>query len=100
LERGEYSEALEMTSPSQPQRSLSVRIIPFGSYQKLVIAHDTTHLAHLETMRSNFVANISHELRTPLTVLTGFLETLKDMDRPASTICASISRPCTIRHSA
>jgi len=85
LERGEYSEALEMTSPSQPQRSLSVRIIPFGSYQKLVIAHDTTHLAHLETMRSNFVANISHELRTPLTVLTGFLETLKDMDRPAST---------------
>jgi two-component system phosphate regulon sensor histidine kinase PhoR len=85
LERGEYSEALEITSPSQPQRSLSVRIIPFGSYQKLVIAHDTTHLAHLETMRSNFVANISHELRTPLTVLTGFLETLKDMDRPAST---------------
>ncbi|HWR87186.1 MAG TPA: phosphate regulon sensor histidine kinase PhoR [Acidiferrobacterales bacterium] len=83
LERGEYSEALEMTSPSQPQRSLSVRIIPFGSYQKLVIAHDTTHLAHLETMRSNFVANISHELRTPLTVLTGFLETLKDMDKPA-----------------
>lgn len=83
LERGEYSEALEMTSSSQPQRSLSVRIIPFGSLQKLVIAHDTTHLTHLETMRSNFVANISHELRTPLTVLTGFLETLKDMDKPA-----------------
>jgi two-component system phosphate regulon sensor histidine kinase PhoR len=85
LERGEYSEALEMASPSQLLRSLSVRIIPFGSHQKLVIAHDTTHLAHLETMRSNFVANISHELRTPLTVLTGFLETLKDMDRPAGT---------------
>jgi len=84
LDRGEYSEALEMNSPSQPLRSLSVRIIPFGSNQKLVIAHDTTHLMHLETMRSNFVANISHELRTPLTVLTGFLETLKDMDRPAS----------------
>lgn len=84
LERGEYSEALEMNSPSQPQRSLSVRIIPFGSNQKLVIAHDTTHLTHLETMRSNFVANISHELRTPLTVLTGFLETLTDMGRPAN----------------
>ena len=85
LELGEYSEALEMTSPSQPLRSLSVRIIPFGSNQKLVIAHDATHLAHLETMRSHFVANISHELRTPLTVLTGFLETLRDMDRPAGT---------------
>jgi two-component system, OmpR family, phosphate regulon sensor histidine kinase PhoR len=84
LEQGEYSEALDMASPSQSQRSLSVRIIPFGSHQKLVIARDTTHLAQLEAMRSNFVANISHELRTPLTVLTGFLETLKDMDRPAS----------------
>jgi len=85
LDRGEYSEALEMASPSQPERSLSVRIIPFGSEQKLVIARDMTHLAQLEQMRSNFVANISHELRTPLTVLTGFLETLKDMDKPAST---------------
>jgi two-component system phosphate regulon sensor histidine kinase PhoR len=85
LEQGDYSEALEMASPSQPQRSLSVRIIPFGSHQKLVIAQDTTHFAQLETMRSNFVANISHELRTPLTVLTGFLETLKDMQLPAGT---------------
>jgi two-component system phosphate regulon sensor histidine kinase PhoR len=85
LDRGDYSAALEMTSPVHLQRSLSVRIIPFGSSQKLVIARDMTHLAQLETMRSNFVANISHELRTPLTVLTGFLETLKDMDRPAST---------------
>ena len=85
LDKGEYNEALEMASPSQSQRSLSVRIIPFGSNQKLVIARDMTHLAQLERMRSNFVANISHELRTPLTVLSGFLETLKDMDRPAST---------------
>jgi two-component system, OmpR family, phosphate regulon sensor histidine kinase PhoR len=85
LDQGEYSEALEIASPSQPERSLSVRIIPFGSRQKLVIARDMTHLAQLERMRSNFVANISHELRTPLTVLSGFLETLKDMDRPAST---------------
>ncbi len=85
LDLGEYGEALEIASPSQPERSLSVRIIPFGSRQKLVIARDMTHLAQLERMRSNFVANISHELRTPLTVLTGFLETLKDMERPAST---------------
>jgi two-component system phosphate regulon sensor histidine kinase PhoR len=85
LERGDYAEALDMASPTQPERSLSVRIIPFGSSQKLVIARDTTHLMHLEQMRQNFVANISHELRTPLTVLTGFLETLKDMDRPAGT---------------
>jgi len=83
LERGEYTDAIEMSSPVQPERSLSVRIIPFGSNQKLIIGRDTTHLAQLEQMRRNFVANISHELRTPLTVLTGFLETLKDMDKPA-----------------
>jgi two-component system phosphate regulon sensor histidine kinase PhoR len=83
LRHGEYAEALETPAPGQPGRSLSIRIIPFGSHQKLIIAHDTTHLANLEQMRSNFVANISHELRTPLTVLTGFLETLKDMDKPA-----------------
>jgi two-component system phosphate regulon sensor histidine kinase PhoR len=83
LERGEYTEALEMASPVQPSKSLSVRIIPFGSHQKLVIARDVSHLAHLEEMRRQFVANISHELRTPLTVLTGFLETFKELDYPA-----------------
>jgi len=83
LERGAYTEALDMDSPARPGRSLSVRIIPFGSSQKLIIARDTTHLANLERLRRDFVANISHELRTPLTVLTGFLETLKEMDKPS-----------------
>ena len=31
-------------------------------------------------MRRDFVANVSHELRTPLTVLSGFLETLREID--------------------
>jgi two-component system phosphate regulon sensor histidine kinase PhoR len=81
LDRGEYTDALPIASPVQTEKSLSVRIIPFGSHQKLVIARDITHLVNLERLRQDFVANISHELRTPLTVLTGFLETLKDMDR-------------------
>jgi two-component system phosphate regulon sensor histidine kinase PhoR len=80
LEQGEYSNALEMHSPAMPEKSLSVRIIPFGSHQKLIIARDTTHLVQLEQMRRTFVANISHELRTPLTVLTGFLETFREME--------------------
>jgi len=83
LERGDYTEALPIGSPVQPEKSLSVRIIPFGSHQKLIIARDITHLVNLERLRQDFVANISHELRTPLTALTGFLETLKNMDRPA-----------------
>jgi two-component system phosphate regulon sensor histidine kinase PhoR len=30
-------------------------------------------------MRRDFVANVSHELKTPLTVLSGFLETLREL---------------------
>jgi Signal transduction histidine kinase len=30
-------------------------------------------------MRRDFVANVSHEIRTPLTVLSGFLETLRNL---------------------
>ncbi len=30
-------------------------------------------------MRRDFVANVSHELQTPLTVLSGFLETMRDI---------------------
>jgi two-component system phosphate regulon sensor histidine kinase PhoR len=85
LDGGNYTEAFEMTSPVRPERSLSIRIVPFGSHQKLMMARDVTHLAKLEQMRRQFVGNISHELRTPLTVLSGFLETLKDMDKPAGT---------------
>jgi two-component system phosphate regulon sensor histidine kinase PhoR len=33
-------------------------------------------------MRRDFVANVSHELKTPLTVLSGFLETVRDLPLP------------------
>jgi two-component system phosphate regulon sensor histidine kinase PhoR len=42
----------------------------------LVVIHDITELRRLETMRSDFVANVSHELKTPLTSIKGFVETL------------------------
>jgi two-component sensor histidine kinase len=31
-------------------------------------------------MRRDFIANVSHELKTPLTVVSGFVETMQDMD--------------------
>jgi two-component system phosphate regulon sensor histidine kinase PhoR len=83
LHKGDFSDVMDMPSPKDLLKSLSVQIIPFGSSQRLMIGRDVTRLANLEKMRRNFVANISHELRTPLTVVAGYLETLRDMKRPS-----------------
>jgi len=42
----------------------------------LIVIHDITEIKRLETVRSDFVANVSHELKTPLTSIKGFVETL------------------------
>ena len=44
----------------------------------LIVLHDISEMRRLETMRSDFVANVSHELKTPLTSIKGFVETLMD----------------------
>jgi two-component system phosphate regulon sensor histidine kinase PhoR len=58
---------------------LMLRLIPYGSEQKLLLCRDVTQAERVETMRRDFVANVSHELRTPLTVLVGFLETVREL---------------------
>ncbi len=66
---------------------LEIQLVPFGAHQKLLICRDVSALEKLESMRRDFIANVSHELRTPLTVVSGFLETLSDLEGavPAST---------------
>jgi two-component system, OmpR family, phosphate regulon sensor histidine kinase PhoR len=59
--------------------TLSLRLIPYGQAQKLLLCRDVTQAERVETMRRDFVANVSHELRTPLTVLVGFLETVREL---------------------
>ncbi|TNF36885.1 MAG: phosphate regulon sensor histidine kinase PhoR [Gammaproteobacteria bacterium] len=80
LQQGQYKEHLEIPSPLDPARILSIRITPYGTTrgQRLMLVSDVTHIQRLMTMRRDFIANVSHELRTPLTVIMGYLETLKD----------------------
>jgi two-component system phosphate regulon sensor histidine kinase PhoR len=64
--------------PSRPVR-LAVRLHAYGAGRKLLLARDVTALEQAEAMRRDFVANVSHEIRTPLTVLSGFVETLRNL---------------------
>lgn len=77
MERGEYTEPLEIPSPADGDVRLSLRLIPYGRNQLLLVARDMTRIHCLEQVRRDFVANVSHELRTPLTVMRGYLETIE-----------------------
>lgn len=61
-----------------PDHVLRLRGTPFSAGRTLLLVEDLTQLDRLETVRSDFVANVSHEMRTPLTVVQGFLETARD----------------------
>ncbi|SAL35637.1 phosphate regulon sensor histidine kinase PhoR [Caballeronia humi] len=59
--------------------TLSVQVFPYGENRKLILTQDITELERTDSMRRDFVANVSHELKTPLTVLSGFLETMREL---------------------
>ncbi|MBI4694100.1 MAG: phosphate regulon sensor histidine kinase PhoR [Gammaproteobacteria bacterium] len=76
LERDE-TKTIEITSPTDPNRHLSVLLAPYSRNQWLFVARDVTQLHRANQIRSDFVANVSHELRTPITVFRGYLETME-----------------------
>lgn len=75
---GDFSRPIEIDSPLDLGGRLSIRVVPYGSGQYLMLTRDVTRLQRLENMRRDFVANASHELRSPLTVLGGYLENMID----------------------
>ncbi|MEA3121350.1 MAG: two-component system, OmpR family, phosphate regulon sensor histidine kinase PhoR [Paraburkholderia sp.] len=75
-----YDEMLVMRGMGDKRQNvLSVQVFPYGENRKLVLSADITELERTDSMRRDFVANVSHELKTPLTVLSGFLETMREL---------------------
>ncbi len=74
----DFERTLEIPSPASDGKVLSIRRLPYGDDQSLLIARDITRIHRLKAVRQDFVANVSHELRTPLTVVAGYVETLND----------------------
>ncbi|SEA25781.1 phosphate regulon sensor histidine kinase PhoR [Paraburkholderia sartisoli] len=80
-----YEEMLIMRGMGEKRQNvLSVQVFPYGENRKLVLSQDITELERTDAMRRDFVANVSHELKTPLTVLSGFLETVRELPLPES----------------
>jgi two-component system phosphate regulon sensor histidine kinase PhoR len=80
LNSHDYDQMLVMRGMgSNRQHTLSVQVFPYGENRKLILTQDITELERTDSMRRDFVANVSHELKTPLTVLSGFLETMREL---------------------
>ena len=80
LEVGDYGASIVVASNRDPGRKLALQLVPFAAEQKLLMSRDVTELEAVGRMRRDFIANVSHELKTPLTVISGFVETLQDLD--------------------
>ena len=78
LQAGNFGEPVAVREP-RGHGSLQVLMRRYGAGAKLVISQDMTERERSEAMRRDFVANVSHEIRTPLTVLSGFLETMRNL---------------------
>ena len=77
---GESPKFVEIESPIDTLKTLSVTCVDFGSEQKLITARDVSQRIAVQKLRKAFIANASHELRTPLTVIAGYLELLESED--------------------
>ncbi len=80
LAKQNFENPIEITAPSNPDRILELRIMPYTDGEYIMVVRDVSQVKQLEGMRRNFFANVSHELRTPMTVLQGYLEMTTDPD--------------------
>jgi len=80
VEAGDFDRSIVVSSARDARRRLALQLVPFAGDQTLLLSRDVTELEAVARMRRDFIANVSHELKTPLTVISGFVETLQDID--------------------
>ncbi len=80
LKNTDITRPLTLRSDRKEGWVLSIHLIPYAGNRRLMQVKDVTQTDRLDRMRRDFVANVSHELRTPLTVLSGFLETMQEIE--------------------
>ncbi len=82
---------LEIASPLNHKKNISIRLTPFGKKQFLMTVSDISQRVELNRVRKAFIANASHELRTPLTVIAGYLEILKTAPELPETLLTPVN---------
>ena len=80
LDAGDYGDAIVVASGRDARTTLALQLVPFSLDKKMLMSRDVTQLEAVARMRRDFIANVSHELKTPLTVISGFIETMQDME--------------------
>ena len=76
----ERSQTVELYGP--PRRVVIVHARPLGDNGAVATIEDVTERSRLDSVRTDFVANISHELKTPIGALAVLAETLIDENDP------------------
>ncbi len=77
---GQLNNTIIIDDLNLEKKSLEFKLLPFDASQKIILCRDVTKLRQLEVEKKDFVASASHELKTPLTIITGYLETLSEIE--------------------